>query len=86
MTPNRRSPAYALFASRPIVHSRRMSSLRIHPPARNRSRRPVPKTPPVSIATLRRSKFDIGVISAKDGLSGPWYWSLPPADQNQEAI
>ena len=40
----------------------------------------------ISIATLRRSKFDIGVISAKDGVSGPWHWSLPPADQNQKAI
>jgi len=40
----------------------------------------------ISIATLRRSKFDIGVISAKDGVSGPWYWSLPPADPMQKAI
>ena len=39
----------------------------------------------VSIATLRRSKLDLGVISVKDGLSGPWYWSLPPAGQNQSA-
>ena len=39
----------------------------------------------ISIATLRRSKFDLGVISTKDGISGPWYWSLPPAAQNQNA-
>jgi hypothetical protein len=39
----------------------------------------------ISIATLRRSKFDLGVISTKDGISGPWYWSLPPAPQNQNA-
>ena len=39
----------------------------------------------ISIATLRRSKFDIGVISTKDGTSGAWYWSLPPAPENQQA-
>ena len=33
----------------------------------------------VSIATLRRAKFDIGVRSAKDGVKGVWYWSLPTA-------
>jgi AAA domain len=33
----------------------------------------------VCIATLRRAKFDIGVHSAKDGMKGVWYWSLPPA-------
>ena len=37
----------------------------------------------ISTATLRRSKFDLGVVSTKDGMSGAWYWSLPPADQNQ---
>jgi AAA domain len=37
----------------------------------------------VSIATLRRSKFDIGVHSAKDGKSGAWYWTLPPAQEDQ---
>jgi hypothetical protein len=26
------------------------------------------------IATLRRSKVDLGVNSAKDGLNGIWYW------------
>ena len=39
----------------------------------------------ISTATLRRSKIDLGVISTKDGISGPWYWSLPPAGQNQSA-
>ena len=33
----------------------------------------------VSIATLRRAKFDLGVRSIKDGVKGVWYWSfLPP--------
>ncbi len=54
MTPNRQSPAYALFARRPSCHSRRVSSLRIHPPARKRSRRPVPKTPPSPSARFPR--------------------------------
>jgi hypothetical protein len=36
----------------------------------------------VSIATLRRSKFDLGVKSSKDGKSGAWYWSPPPAEED----
>jgi hypothetical protein len=31
----------------------------------------------VCIATLKRAKFDHGVVSTKDGKSGAWYWSLP---------
>ena len=33
----------------------------------------------VCIRTLRRAKFDLGVHSAKDGVKGVWYWSLPAA-------
>ena len=32
----------------------------------------------VCIATLKRAKFDLAVISKKDGMSGAWHWSLPP--------
>jgi len=32
----------------------------------------------VSISTLRRAKFDLGVRSIRDGVKGVWYWSLPP--------
>jgi putative DNA primase/helicase len=45
----------------------------------------------VSIATLRRAKFDLGVHSAKDGIRGVWYWSLPatagqqPPSRRQDA-
>jgi AAA domain len=39
----------------------------------------------ISIATLRRSKFDLGVESSKDGKLGAWYWSLPPAQEDQPA-
>jgi hypothetical protein len=35
----------------------------------------------VSVATLRRCKFDLGVTSAKDGKTGAWYWSLPAAEE-----
>jgi hypothetical protein len=38
----------------------------------------------VSVATLRRSKFDLGVISVKDGKNGAWYWSLPPAEGGRQ--
>ncbi len=31
----------------------------------------------VCIRTLRRAKFDLGVHSAKDGIKGVWYLSLP---------
>jgi putative DNA primase/helicase len=38
----------------------------------------------VGIATLRRAKFDLGVRSAKDGVNGAWYWSLPVAGEQQQ--
>ena len=31
----------------------------------------------VCIATLRRAKFDLGVLSTKESVSGAWYWALP---------
>jgi putative DNA primase/helicase len=31
----------------------------------------------VCLGTLRRARFDLGVHSAKDGMKGVWYWSLP---------
>jgi hypothetical protein len=37
----------------------------------------------VSIATLRRAKFDLGVRSVKDGIKGLWYWSLPATAEQQ---
>jgi hypothetical protein len=36
----------------------------------------------VPIATLRRSKFDLGVKSSKDGKSGARYWTLPPTEED----
>ena len=40
----------------------------------------------VCIATLRRAKFDLGVYSAKDGVNGVWYWSLPAAGEQQQPM
>jgi hypothetical protein len=40
----------------------------------------------VSIATLRRAKFDLGVRSVKDGIKGLWYWSLPATAEQQSPI
>ena len=40
----------------------------------------------VGIATLRRAKFDLGVHSAKDGVNGVWYWSLPAAGEQQQPM
>jgi hypothetical protein len=41
----------------------------------------------VCITTLRRAKFDLGVLSIKESVSGSWYWELPengqPPDQPQ---
>jgi putative DNA primase/helicase len=31
----------------------------------------------VCITTLRRAKFDLGVLSTKESVSGSWYWELP---------
>jgi putative DNA primase/helicase len=31
----------------------------------------------VCITTLRRAKFDLGVLSTKESISGAWYWALP---------
>ena len=59
MIPNRQNPAYSLFARRPIVHSRGMSSLRIHLPAWNRSRRPVTKTLPTECPLPARRRIKI---------------------------
>jgi hypothetical protein len=38
------------------------------------------------IATLRRAKFDLAVRSAKDGVNGVWYWSLPAAGEPQQPM
>ena len=40
----------------------------------------------VSIATLRRAKFDLGVRSVKDGIKGVWYWSLTATAEQQSPI
>ncbi len=42
----------------------------------------------VAKATLKRAKAALGVVSAKDGLTGPWLWYLPgaligPAEEHQ---
>ncbi len=39
----------------------------------------------VCIPTLRRAKFDLGVLSEKEGPYGPWYWALPPQSEPQFA-
>jgi putative DNA primase/helicase len=35
----------------------------------------------VCITTLRRAKFDLGVLSTKESVSGSWYWALPQNGQ-----
>jgi hypothetical protein len=40
----------------------------------------------VCIGTLRRAKFDLGVLSTKDGVNGAWYWGLPPQEEPQPAV
>ncbi len=37
----------------------------------------------VCLGTLRRARFDLGVHSAKDGMKGVWYWSLPVEIERQ---
>ena len=31
----------------------------------------------ICIRTLRRAKFDLGVVSTKESISGAWNWALP---------
>jgi hypothetical protein len=40
----------------------------------------------VSLATLKRARFDLGVISRKDGTTGSWFWTLPATPTNTEII
>ena len=35
----------------------------------------------ICIRTLRRAKFDLGVVSTKESISGCWNWALP---ENEE--
>ena len=37
----------------------------------------------VCITTLRRAKFDLGVLSTKESVSGSWYWALPQTASHQ---
>jgi hypothetical protein len=37
----------------------------------------------VCITTLRRAKFDLGVLSTKESVSGAWYWALPQTASHQ---
>lgn len=37
-----------------------------------------------SVATLRRAKKRIGIVSKKDGMKGVWFWSLP--DKKTEGV
>jgi hypothetical protein len=39
---------------------------------------------PCSAITLRRAKTALGVKAAKDGLTGPWKWSLPEDDHPED--
>jgi hypothetical protein len=40
----------------------------------------------VNISTLRRAKFDLGVLSEKNGVNGCWYWTLPPQQEPHPAV
>jgi len=31
----------------------------------------------ITLRTLKRARFDLGIISRKDGMHGCWFWSLP---------
>jgi AAA domain len=39
----------------------------------------------VCIRTLRRAKFDLGVVSTKESISGAWKWALPGSHQHAKA-
>ena len=39
----------------------------------------------VSVTTLRRAKFDLGVRSVRNGANGLWYWALPLPEEPQPA-
>jgi hypothetical protein len=41
----------------------------------------------ICITTLRRAKFDLGVVSTKESVSGAWFWALPEDEAaNTDAV
>jgi hypothetical protein len=40
----------------------------------------------ICIATLRRAKFDLGVVSMKEGISGSWVWALLEDEEFTESL
>ena len=40
----------------------------------------------VCMTTLRRAKFDLGVVSSKETFTGAWFWTLPGNESTTDAV
>jgi hypothetical protein len=38
------------------------------------------------MTTLRRAKFDLGVVSLKETFTGAWFWTLPENESPTDAV
>lgn len=54
-----------------------LSDALAHEPMRQKEIEREVKAAGFSVATLRRAKKSMGIVSKKDGMQGVWFWSLP---------
>jgi hypothetical protein len=40
----------------------------------------------VCVRTLRRAKFDLGVVSTKESVSGAWFWAMSENESATDAV
>ena len=40
----------------------------------------------LSVITLRRAKYDLGVVSSRETYTGAWFWALPGNESATDAV